>query len=92
MKTTIAKIDKFFYDLYTNGEASKTELINFFNDYITYILEYNNFNSSKFNISIHLINNFEITVQDFATKHKKKHKKKQRNKENAKAATVLLKN
>ena len=83
---TVLKLDKFFYDLYKNNEASQTEVVNFFNNYVIYILQYNGIDFSDWQINLHLAKNFESVVQEFTVKQPKKKKHKQRNKENIKKA------
>lgn len=85
MKTlyaTIENLDNFLYNLYINEETSKTELVNFLNDYICYILLKNSIHPENYNINLHFIKAFGDCVTDFNYKPKKKKKKKLRNKEN----------
>jgi len=81
---TVLKLDKFFYDLYRNKEASQTEVVNFFNNYVVFILQYNKLDFSDAKINLHLQKKFKSTIQEFTVKQPKKKKHKLRNKENVK--------
>ena len=84
LQNTVEKIDNFLYNLYINEETSKTELVNFLNDYIYYILLKNSIQPENYCINLHFIKTFGDCVTDFKYKTQKNKKKKLRNKENIK--------
>lgn len=82
----IEDINHFLYSLCLNEETSKTELTNFLNAYIKFILAYNDLPAEEISVQLHFISKKELNDDEpeysLKTKHKKKHK--QRNKENIK--------
>ena len=84
LNQSIEQIDKFFFDLFTHKEASKTEIHNFLLNYVDFILLYNNI-PDEYTTTIHLIKKFRDSVDEFSIKPKKT-KHKLRNKENIKKA------
>jgi len=80
---TLENLDNFLYNLYINEETSQTELKDFLNGYVDYILLKNGIKPEQFNLNLHYIKHFGDCTTDFNYKTKIKKFKKLRNKENA---------
>jgi len=80
---TVENLDNFLYNLYINEETSKTELQDFLNNYINYILLKNKIQPESLNLHLHFIKTFGDCTTDFNCKNKTKKTHKLRNKENA---------
>lgn len=83
LQATVDKIEKFFFNFYSNKETSKTEIHNFLLNYVDFILLYNNLDATNYKTTIHIVKDFGENIEDFTLKHKKQ-KHKLRNKENIK--------
>ena len=82
----IEEINHFLYNLCLNEETSKTELTNFLNAYIKFILSYNQLPAEDISVQLHFVHKEKLNYEedDFSITAKRKRKHKQRNRENAK--------
>ena len=87
-KKCVCNLNYFLQNFFTNTEVTSTELTNFLNEYVKYILLCNNLSPEDVHVQLHFIKDFSLDeASPYQLKIKRKTTHRQRNKENAKNNT-----